>query len=60
MTINSVFAGLTPLGLARAYAMQGDSAKAHGAYENFFTNWKNADTDIPILKQARAEYPKIW
>ena len=59
MTINSVFAGLAPLGLARAYAMQGDGAQAHAAYKNFFTNWKNADTDIPILKQARAEYPKI-
>ena len=58
MTINSVFAGLTPLGLARAYAMQGDSAKAHAAYENFFANWKGADTDIPILKQAKAEYMK--
>jgi serine/threonine protein kinase/tetratricopeptide (TPR) repeat protein len=58
MTMNSVLAGLAPLGLARAYAMQGDSAKAHAAYENFFANWKDADTDIPILKQARAEYMK--
>jgi hypothetical protein len=58
MTINSVLAGLAPLGLARAYGLQGDAARAHTTYETFFKNWQNADTDIPILNQARAEYPK--
>ena len=59
VVLNEPIAPLAYLGLARAYAMQGDGAQAHAAYKNFFTNWKNADTDIPILKQARAEYPKI-
>ncbi len=58
MTINSVLAGLAPLGLARAYELQGDVARAHAAYETFLNNWKNTDTDVPILKQARAECPK--
>ena len=47
------------LGLARAYGMQGDVAKARAAYHNFFVLWKDADTDIPILKQAKAEYAKL-
>jgi eukaryotic-like serine/threonine-protein kinase len=58
MTINSVLAGLAPLGLARAYQRQGDLAKAHASYETFFDNWKGADSDIPILKQARSEHIK--
>jgi len=45
--------------LARAYAMQGDSAKARAAYNDFFALWKDADPDIPILKQAKAEYAKL-
>jgi eukaryotic-like serine/threonine-protein kinase len=57
--------GLTPtvalahLGLARAYALQGDTAKARGKYEEFLTLWKDADPDIPILKEAKAEYAKL-
>jgi serine/threonine protein kinase/tetratricopeptide (TPR) repeat protein len=47
------------LGLARAYAMQRDVAKSRAAYEVFFAGWKNADQDIPILKQARVEYAKL-
>jgi len=50
---------LARLGLARAYAMQGDSAKAHTAYQDFLTLWKDADPDIPILKQAKAEYARL-
>jgi hypothetical protein len=46
-------------GLARAYALQGDAVKAKAAYQDFLTFWKNADTDIPILKQAKAEYAKL-
>jgi eukaryotic-like serine/threonine-protein kinase len=53
------WAQLAHLGLARAYAMQGDSAKARAAYQDFLTLWKNADPDIPILKQAKAEYAKL-
>ena len=46
-------------GIGRAYAMAGETAKAKVAYEEFFTIWKNADPDIPILKQAKAEYAKL-
>jgi len=53
---NFPLGALARLGLARAYAMQGDSAKAHTAYHDFLTLWKDADPDIPILKQAKAEY----
>src|ERR1700733_1467400 len=50
---------LPKLGLARAYALSGDTAKAKGAYQDFLALWKDADPDIPILKQARAEYAKL-
>jgi serine/threonine protein kinase/tetratricopeptide (TPR) repeat protein len=50
---------LSRLGLARAYAMQGDTAKARAAYQDFLTLWKDADPDIPVLKQAKAEYAKL-
>jgi len=39
--------------------MQGDNAKAKVAYQDFLTLWKDADSDIPILKQAKAEYAKL-
>jgi Flp pilus assembly protein TadD len=47
------------LGLARAYAMQGESAKARVKYQDFLTLWKDADPDIPIYTQAKAEYAKL-
>jgi eukaryotic-like serine/threonine-protein kinase len=50
---------LAHLGLARAYAMQSDTAKAKVAYQDFVRLWKDADPDIPILKQAVAEYAKL-
>jgi tetratricopeptide (TPR) repeat protein len=50
---------LAQLGLARARALSGDSAGARRAYEGFFTLWKDADPDIPILKRAKAEYAKL-
>jgi hypothetical protein len=50
---------LAHLGLARAYALQGDTAKAKTAYQDFLTLWKDADLDIPILKQAKVEYAKL-
>jgi len=50
---------LAHLGLARSYAMQGDTAKARAAYNDFLMLWKDADPDIPILKQAKAEYAKL-
>jgi tetratricopeptide (TPR) repeat protein len=45
--------------LGRAYAIQGDTAKAKSAYMDFFALWKDADPDIPILKEAKAEYAKL-
>jgi eukaryotic-like serine/threonine-protein kinase len=53
------YAPLLQLGLARAYAMQGDRDKSRKAYDDFFTTWKNADPSIPILRQAKAEYSKL-
>jgi serine/threonine protein kinase/tetratricopeptide (TPR) repeat protein len=50
---------LARLGLARAYGLQGDKAKARTTYQDFFAIWKDADPDVPILLQARAEYEKV-
>jgi eukaryotic-like serine/threonine-protein kinase len=50
---------LAQLGLARAYILAGDTAKARTAYQDFLALWKDADPDIPILKQAKAEYAKL-
>jgi eukaryotic-like serine/threonine-protein kinase len=58
-TVNGVLGALAHLGLARAYQVSGDTDRAHAAYQDFFTLWKNADSDIPILKQAKAEYAKL-
>ncbi len=54
-----IFAPLAQLGLARSYAMQGDRESSRKAYDEFFTTWKNADPDIPILRQAKGEYRKL-
>ena len=51
--------GLAQLYLARAYAQQNDGAKARAAYQDFLALWKDADPDIPILKEAKAEYAKL-
>jgi eukaryotic-like serine/threonine-protein kinase len=56
---NDPIGALAHLGLGRAYAMQGDVAKARAAYQDFLTLWKDADPDIPILKQAKAEDAKL-
>jgi hypothetical protein len=56
---NEPIAALAHLGLGRAYALSGDSTKARTAYQEFFALWKNADPDIPVLKQAKAEYAKL-
>ena len=56
---NFPWGALARLGLARAYAMQGDTAKARAAYQDFLTLWKDADPDIPILKEAKAEYARL-
>jgi tetratricopeptide (TPR) repeat protein len=56
---NEPNAALAHLGLARAYALSGDAAKARVAYQDFFGLWKDADPDVPVLKQAKAEYAKL-
>jgi eukaryotic-like serine/threonine-protein kinase len=45
--------------IARAYSMAGDTAKARAAYQDFLTLWKDADPDIPVLKQAKTEYAQL-
>jgi cytochrome c-type biogenesis protein CcmH/NrfG len=50
---------LAHLQLGRAYAMQGDTTKAKTAYQAFLTLWKDADPDIPVLKQGKAEYARL-
>ena len=47
------------IGLARAYALAGETAKARAAYQYFFTLWKDADADIPVLKQAKTAFAKL-
>ena len=59
LVVNFPWGALARLGLARAYATQGDTAKAKAAYEDFLSLWKDADPDIRILKQAKAEYAKL-
>jgi serine/threonine protein kinase/tetratricopeptide (TPR) repeat protein len=56
---NFLLGSLARLQLGRAYAMAGEIAKAKTAYQDFFTLWKEADPDIPILKEAKAEYAKL-
>jgi eukaryotic-like serine/threonine-protein kinase len=53
------FFSLAKLGSARAYQLQGDTAKTRAAYEGSFGLWDDADPDIPILKQAKTEYAKL-
>ena len=59
LVTNFPLGALAHLGLARAYALSGDTVKAKTAYQDFLTLWKDADPDIPILKEAKAEYAKL-
>src|SRR5437867_1517778 len=59
IVINFPLGALAHVGLARAYVLSGDTAKARTTYQDFFTLWKDADPDIPILKQAKAEYGNL-
>lgn len=56
---NFPLGALARCGLARSYALQGDAVKAQAAYQDFLALWKDADPDIPILKQAKDEYMKL-
>jgi hypothetical protein len=57
--LNEPIGVLAHLQLGRAHNMSGDKAKALAAYKDFLALWKDADPDIPILKQAKAEYAKL-
>jgi ATP/maltotriose-dependent transcriptional regulator MalT len=59
IVLNEPIGALAHLGLARAYALQGDTAKAKAAYQDFLTLWKDADPDIPVLIAAKSEYAKL-
>jgi hypothetical protein len=56
---NFVLGALVHLQLGRAYLATGDTAKASVQYQEFLTLWKEADPDLPILKEAKAEYAKL-
>jgi serine/threonine protein kinase/tetratricopeptide (TPR) repeat protein len=59
IVFNDPIGALAHLQLGRALNMSGDKAKARTAYQDFLTLWKDADADIPILKEAKAEYAKL-
>ena len=59
INITSPLYPLARLGSGRAYALQGDKTKAKAAYQDFFAMWEDADSDVPILKEAKAEYAKL-
>ena len=56
---NDPIGALAHLQLGRARALSGDNAGARAAYQDFLALWKDADSDIPILKEAKAEYAKL-
>jgi tetratricopeptide (TPR) repeat protein len=59
IVLNAPIGAFARLGLGRAYALSGDKSKARTAHQDFLTLWKDADPDIPILKQAQVEYAKL-
>ncbi len=59
VVLTAITGALAKLGLARAYALEGDSAKARVAYQDFFALWKDADPNVPILVAAKSEYAKL-
>ncbi len=59
IVLNEPIGALAHLQIGRAYALEGQPAEARAAYQDFLTLWKDADPDIPILKQAKAEYAKL-
>jgi DNA-binding winged helix-turn-helix (wHTH) protein/tetratricopeptide (TPR) repeat protein len=59
IVLNQPIAALALLGLARAYVLQGDVAKARAEYDALLALWKRADSDLPVLKQANVEYLRL-
>jgi hypothetical protein len=56
---NQPIGALAHLGLARSYTLQGNVPKARAAYGNFLSLWKNADPEVPLPKEAKAEVAKL-
>jgi hypothetical protein len=56
---NGVPGSLAHPHVARAYTLSGDTAKAKAAYQDFSALWKDADPDVPILKEAKSKYGKV-
>ena len=59
IVLNSAIGALAHVGIARAYVLQRDTVKAKAAYNDFLSLWKDADPDLPVLRQAKAEYAKL-
>lgn len=59
LVLNFVTGALALLQLGRAYEAAGDQAKARAAYQQFFALWKDADPDVPVFEQAKAEYARL-
>src|SRR5882672_11122483 len=59
IVLNEPIGALAHLQLGRAYVLQDDTAKARAAYQDFLTLWKDADPDIPVLKEAKAEFARL-
>ena len=59
IVVNFPWGALARLQLARVYALQGDTAEAKAAYQDFLTLWKDADLDLPVLVAAKADYAKL-
>jgi eukaryotic-like serine/threonine-protein kinase len=59
IVLNGPIGALAHLGLARAFALEDDAAKSRAAYQDSLSLWKDRDLDIPILRQAKAEYAKL-
>ena len=59
IALNEPISALAHLQLGRAYTISGDTGSAKAAYQDFLTLWKDADPDVPILKQAKAEYARL-
>lgn len=59
IVLNCPLGSLAHLQIARAYSIQGDTSSARKAYQDFLALWQHADSDIPIYKQAKAEYARL-
>ena len=59
IVVSDPIGALAHLQLGRAFALSGDKAQAKAAYDDFLSLWKDADTDIPIFRRAKAEYTKL-